>query len=225
MSRRRGRRRSGLPIIIILAVLLLLVITFGVVFLKFNNSRMLVGTWSRTYDVSPEISDYIDAYLKDAALGPEVNSVDYLPMAPIKVVLSINADGTFETHVDEDSYNECLKIGREALKESIKELMTKRLEISYVETDKDVDTLINEAVGMDLDSYLDSYGPEVLSPIENFRAQHNYKGYYKSDRDYLYVTDVLNLPINGELSNEYLISNGTLVINFAKGAYVYTREN
>lgn len=192
--------------------------------MKYNNSRLLIGNWSRTFDVSGSIVDSVEDYLKDATLGSEVDVSQYISEVPIKVTVSLRNDGSFETYVDEESYNEALKLGREALKASLKDLISRRLEVSFIETDKDADTLINEALGMDFDTYLDTYGPEVLSPVSSFREQHDYKGYYKSDKDYIYFTDYLTLPLNGEASNEYLISDDTLVINFKEGAYVYTRD-
>lgn len=225
MTNRRRRRLSGVPIIIVLAVLLLLVVSFGVIFVKYNNSRLLPGTWSRTIDVSSDMEEYIRTYLKDATLGSEIDVSKYVPEAFVKISVIFDKNGTFETHVDAESYEEALKSGREALKEALKDLITKRLEVSYIETQKDVDTLVNEALGMNLDSYLDEYGPQILPPLSDFDLKYSFKGYYKSDKDFIYFTDYLNLPLRGETSNKYLISDDTLVINFSDGACVYARSN
>jgi len=210
------RHRSHTGLIIMLIILLLLVLTAGALYVVFGAGIMLRGSWEREIDLTEEVRDGINEYMSTAIGGDDID----IPLAEgdirIKSVLTIGRDGTWVETVDRKSYEEAVVKSRECMDGSVEALLEKRLADAYIESDRSVEELVNSALGMELDTYLDKYAPAVLPSYESLQEMYGSNIVYESKNDKVMLTDT-----GKEIT--FKASSDMLVLIYTKEAVVYKR--
>lgn len=216
-KRKKRRRRSGMPIIIVLTILLLAVLIAGAVYYLFGNSLMLPGTWEREIDLTAQVTENIENYLKETAYGEEIDVRPYVEQITVTSRLTVTKDGEWAEVVDSDDYAEMTNKSLTALNRAVTELLGKRIADSYIETDLSVDELVKDAVGMNLTSYLSQYGPTLMPTYAELSEKYGCSATYESDREIITIS-----PSMGDSKDyTYMTAKGTLVLDGKNSTVVY----
>ena len=153
---------------------MVLIIVF-VLYLLFGNVIKIKGSWYKRVDVSKDIVENMEYYMGSFAGGEDamidldkyINEEDYY----VAYKVTFGWDGSYKEEFDEKSYEVCKDKAYEDLKTAVSEVLVKSLEAANVDTDKSAEELVNEAVGMDIDTYLRDYGPALLPNPEEFVSE------------------------------------------------------
>lgn len=216
-KKKRKRKISGLPAIIILMLLLIGVLTAGAVYYLFGNSLRLPGTWEREIDLTNQVRESIASYLSETAYGDEIDIRPYVDKISIKSTLTVTKESEWTEKIDSADYEEITQKANMALKQAVTELLSRRIKDSYIETDVSVGDLVKESTGMSLDAYLSTYGPSMLPSYEELSEKYGVTATYEADREYV----TLFMPLSGDMEYTYMTAQGTLVIDGAEGTTVY----
>lgn len=213
----RRKRRSGLPIILFLLILLLGVIAAGAFWYINGNKLMLPGEWSREIDITDQVLNEATSYIETAAFGDEVNMSDYIADIKLDSMLTVTKDGEIKEMLSEEQYNQQTAMCNEGLENAIRDLIARRIKDNYIDTDMSVDELIQETFGMSLSGYLESYGPKLMPDYSELSYEYGMSGYYEATKDGINIqyTDGNSVTCN------YAVSHGMLVIDYSDGAVVY----
>lgn len=222
MARKR-RRGSAVPIIVFLSLMLVAMVGAFLYLLLFSNTMMIRGEWSRQIDMTSYVRGSIQDYLDTANMGDEIDLDNYMSDMIVECRMVLDSDGNYTEQVVVDSYNTCKAQAMQVLKQAVGELLQKRMSAVKISTDKDVNTLVKEVSGMDIDSYLTKYGPQMLPELEEIQGENDRSGTYKADRSLIYISGGDGNTIGNQAGNLYLVSNGTLVINYGDNTYIYTK--
>ncbi|MCR5799912.1 MAG: hypothetical protein K6G69_07545 [Lachnospiraceae bacterium] len=210
------RHRSHTGLIIVLIILLLFVLTAGALYVVFGAGIMLRGSWEREIDLTEDVRDGISEYMSTAIGGDDIDIALGEGDIRIKSVLTIGRDGTWVETVDRQSYEEAVVKSKACLEESVKALLEKRLADAYIESNRSVDELVNAALGMELDKYLDKCAPTVLPSYESLQEMYGSNTGYEAKNDKVMLTDT-----GKEIT--FKASSDMLVLIYTKEAVVYTR--
>ncbi len=148
-------------------------------------------------DLSGEWVTYLDMTEQAAVTGlswlQEIEAVSisledmgtYMQGLTIQVNMALEktnrSEGIFNCKVSPESYEACNQAAYEAFAMAFEELVARRLHMAgYTgSTDKEaIEALISETFGMSTVSYLMSYGPALLPPLEELQAMYDGSGTY-----------------------------------------------
>lgn len=215
-KKRRRRKISGLPAIIVLFLLLVIGgVTWG--FFYFNGNKInLPGERYREIDVTATVKERAKEYLSSAAFGDEINLDEYFEKLVIESNLTVTKDGQFTEKLSEDKHYEISEKARRGLEQAVSDLISKRIKNNYIETTMTTEQLMQETFGMSLSDYLKQYGPSLVPSYSELNSQYGRDKTYTANRDVIMFDG--ELPENG---NGYAVTHGMLVIDYKEGAVVY----
>lgn len=222
MAKRR-KRNSLVPVIVFLTLMLLVVVGAFLYLLLFSNTMMIKGEWIREIDMTEYVRNEIEDYLDTANMGNEIDLSQYMSNMSVDCRMVLDSDGNYTEYIDADSYNACADAAKQVLKQAVTELIEKRMDAVKIDTDKSTEALVQEAAGMDYDSYLTKYGPQVLPSLSQLQEENDRSGTYSADRSMIYITGADGTAIGNAEGNLYLVSNATLVINYGDDTYIYVK--
>ena len=94
MAKKRKRRsRAGLIISLILSLVLIVVISLGLYWYMFANVKALPGQWSRNIDITNNTVVNITDYMREAAMGDEIDVASLVGQMNVKIILTVDKDG------------------------------------------------------------------------------------------------------------------------------------
>ena len=197
-------------------MMFLAVIGAGAFFYINANRIGLVGQWHRSVDVTDEVSKSIQGYLREVLSEEEIAECNLPDKIEIDSRLVISKDGTMTETIDEVSYYDAQSLAKETLREAVIKVIEDKMQKTYIETDMTTEELIKESTGMDIDDYLDKYGPKMMPTMDELNSSYGMNATYVADRSSIEITkgsDVQNC--------DYALSNGMLVIDHKQDAAVY----
>ena len=217
VKKKKKKRRSGMPIIIVLTILLIgILAAWGVNFL-FGNSMKLKGEWERKIDLTSQVRESMTDYLNESSYAGEIDVSNYVNGIVISSRLTVSGDGEWVEKIDSDEYAYQTSQAKAALEKAVSDLLQTRISESYIETDMSIDNLVNEAVGMNLSSYLSKYGPELMPSFEELSEKYGCNATYEADREFVNLLSAMW----GEREYSYLVTNETLVLDGSNETIVY----
>lgn len=214
--KRRKRNRAGIWISLVLILVMTIVIAAGAYWYMYANVKALNGKWNRAVDITNETVVNITKYLNEAALGNEIVVTEYVGRLTIEIDLEIDRDGNWIQSVNYDSYEHSKQQAKKALKQAVEDLIMARIDRSYIETSASADELVEKTIGMKLDSYLDKYAPEIITPYETLQEKYSVSMKYEADRNKITFLDVA-----GDESYNYAVANGMLAIDYGTESVIY----
>lgn len=221
--RKRKKRHSKAPVII-LSILLLLVVSAGAAYYFFGNLLMLPGQWHRNIDITDSITLTIENYLREAAGGSEIRVSDYLEEQNLDYSITLNKDGTFWADISDSSYEECQKAAKDALRECVLALMKNRMELSSIDIETSTEDIVAEALGMSIDEYLNTYAPELLPPLSDYKNEYFQIGTFTCERNLIKFVSEDGKPVWGKKGTEFLVSYETLVLSIDDATYIFRKN-
>ncbi len=152
-----------------------------------DPSRRLPGNYQAQIDYTRNIVDKGNQYLQDAFLGDQVSVEDYLDPICIDLHLTFSKEGTYLLEVDASSYARAEETAYAALKQALYELIRLRQEAAgkSARSDEEIQSVLEELLGMPADEYLQTYGPSLLPSYEELEAAYAGSGTYEATRDLL----------------------------------------
>ena len=219
--RARKKRRSALPIIILLIFLIIGMATAGVLLFLYGKTQMINGEWERKIDVTDTVRENIREYISEASLDEEINIDDYLNSIEIESRLTITKEGSMKEGISYESYYDANEQAYDALEKIVIKLLESRIKSNYIETDKSMDELVNETVGTDLRQYLTAHGPKLMPTIEELEAIYGTDATYTADREKM----IISIAGSEDENCDYAITNGMLVIDKKEGGVIYHKLN
>ncbi len=169
-NKKRRKRRSPIGYIIVIVILATLMSLL--IFEHFHPIKKLpVGTWVRAYDLTPDTDQATDEWLLSATSGLTEIPKSTHDSVTIDVVLKINADGTYERYIDGESYAAAVRTAYSNMESALKSVITARFTALGMAdekglTDDEIDSLMQEAVGMSMADYLRQAVPGIVPPME-----------------------------------------------------------
>lgn len=215
--KKRKKKISGLPIIISLLVVLMTVIFGGCFFYINGNRLMLPGEWVREIDITDRVISAAEEYLQTAAYGDEIDTSAYFADIKVTSILTVTKDGSLAEVIDTESYNQAQDKCKSGLEAAVKDLIAKRIENTYIETNKSVDELVNETFKISLSEYLNQYGPVLMPDISEMESAYGRNASYEASREQIVIT-YADADVH---SCNYAIAHGMLVVDYNDGAVVY----
>ena len=193
-KRKRKKRRSPVGYIIVIVILLTL-ISLLIYEHFFPLKKLPVGTWVHTEDITQTANDSMLKWLRSAE--PEGDGPFGYPTTEpvcVDIVLTINSDGTYEQHVDLDSYENAGKTAYKNFGMALESLINARFG-SIGLTDEagmssdEIGSLMDEAVGMDVEEYLHKAVPDLLPSYEEYSADLSVRGTCRVEEDMIIFDD------------------------------------
>ncbi len=193
-------------------ILLLLTLSISTAFLAYlhffaEDDRDLSGEWNASLDVTQQAAVEALNWLQDieaVSISPEEMGV-YMQDLTIQVNLTFEktdrSAGTFHCDVMPESYAACRQKAYEAFALAFQDMLAERLRMAGYEGSMDreaVEALVTETFGMSTISYLMSYGPELLPPLEEMQAQYGGSGTYEIAENTL----TRQFDVNGAVSTK-----------------------
>lgn len=217
---RRRRYRVYRGIIIFLIVLIIALLGIGVYLFLPKDAKLIEGEWKRDIDFSRKVASSIDTYLDEAEHSEIIQADNYVKNVSVSATLLLRDDGTYAETISEDDYNAAVSTANTALKMAFKDLIVYRLGISGVEKQEDVDSLIEQAIGMSLEAYLNEQGITLLPTYDELVAEYSSSGNYKYKNNIIILYDN-----NGVDTKEYnvFVSETALVLMNEEISNVYRR--
>lgn len=182
-------RKTTKNVALILLFLTLIVLLALMIYLHFFASadQDISGQWTTQVDVSEQASVTAFLWLQDME-GVDV-SLEELEArmegltVQVDLVLEQTArsEGTFQSHVMTESYENCNQAAYEAFAAVFRELLGERLRMAGYTGDtgtEAVEALVAETFGMSTVSYLMSCGPALLPPMEELQGTYDGSGTY-----------------------------------------------
>ena len=177
--------------ILLLLILSLSISTAFLAYLYFFKSggRSLSGDWIAELDMTGQAAVSAFIWLQDIeAVTVSLEDVEScMGKLAIQVDLNFeavsNSEGAFHCGILPESYNTCEQTAYEAFAVVFRELLAERLHMAGYTggTDKeDLEALVTETFGMPTVSYLMTFGPALLPPLEDLQAQYDGSGTYEA---------------------------------------------
>lgn len=180
-------------------ILLLLTLSASTAFLTYlhffaSDDKELTGEWTTDLDMTEHAAVTALSWLQEIE-GVSVSLEDmdsYMQELTIQVNLTLEqterSAGTFQCNVSPESYDACKQAAYEAFAAAFQELLVERLRMAGYTGSMDeeaIEELVTEIFGMSTDSYLMSYGPDLLPSLEDLQAQYDGSGTYETAEDIL----------------------------------------
>ena len=209
--------------IIALTITLVAVLGIFVFIYVWGNPLLIRGEWTRHIDMSSMVGEAMEDYLESANMGDEIDLSAYVGDLKVAVDLTLDGEGNFTEQINEESYVKCEEAANAALAEAVRELITIRMEAVKVSSDEDIDSLIEETVGMSLESYLEQYGPVLMPQLSELQKENDRSGSYECDRTLISLQGADGEAYGNAEGCQYMVSNETLVIDYGDAAYIYVK--
>jgi len=175
-------------------ILLLLIMSISTVILAYlhffaANDNDLSGEWTADLDMTGRAAVTALNWLQDIeAVSVSLEDMESCMQGlTIQVNLTLEqtarSEGTFHSSVLTESYDACNQAAYEAFAMAFRELLAERLRMAGYTggTDEEaVEALVTENFGMSTVSYLMSFGPALLPPLEELQAQYDGSGAYET---------------------------------------------
>ena len=209
--REKKRRGHGALVIVLLLVILALAAIACLLALRLYGraDTGLAGSWRMQADLSETARSRANAWLKQAALGEQVDAADYLPRLHVDVRLTLSEDGRWTRRLEAADYEAALTQAQQGLAKALTELM--RLRIAAAgrppETAGQAEARIVNAIGMSPAEYMRDHGPALLPALEELRAFYDGSGTWQADGRHL----------------RFIVDDGLLVLLHTGGTEVYER--
>ena len=216
--RKKKRRRGNGLLVLFLFVLLLVVVAGGVgIWWLQRPERKLPGHWHRAIEYTQEANLAAKEWLMAAEGGAELDLSSYLGNITFDADLILGKDGSWSMTLDEVSYEQARKQAYTALELAFEDLLITRLQSAgrEIESREEAAQAIRDTIGMDCMEYLQTYGPELLVPLEDMKQQYNGGGNWRAEKG------VLLRDGRGEA---FLINTDLLVLSGQNGTEVYYRN-
>lgn len=226
--------------IVILLILILSISTVSLAYLHFlkSDDRSLSGEWTAQMDLTKQAAVTAFIWLQDIeAVSVSLEDVEScMRNLTVQVDLNLEAatdfEGTFRFSILPESYDACEKAAYEAFAEVFRELLTERLHMAGYTggTDKEnVEALVIETFGMSTVTYLRTYGPALLPPLEDLQVKYDGSGAYEAVEGILtwqydngttraehYVWENLSLVLLGEEDSDEQGQKQSAILIFRK---------
>jgi len=213
-----------------IAVLLVLVLVMSLAACAKKNP--LAGTWEGKLDVSKEVIGPASAAM--GAMGAALPGVelpdleDYLGELVFVYSLSFNEDGTYLAQVDQEKFQACIDQLKTGIADYYRDLFAAVLirtavemglaeEINSVEEleavlEIDLDEAINESLGMDLSTFVNSIMDASLESVD-LEEQLSGTGNYEMKENKLFMSQGADGQIFPEVYNTYTVEGDVLTIS------------
>ena len=226
--------------ILFLLLLGLSISTACLVYLHFfkSDGRSLSGEWTAELDLTEQAAVAAYIWLEDIeAVSVSLEDVEtHMQKLAVQVDLNLEAatdlEGDFRCSILPESYNVCEEAAYEAFADVFRELLAERLRMADYTggTDKEeLEVLVTETFGMSTVSYLMTFGPTLLPPLEDLQAQYDGSGTYEAAEGILtwrydngttktenYVWEDISLILSGEEDPEGLAQKKPAILIFRK---------
>ena len=191
-SDRKKRRKRRSPVGYIIVILIFLTLMSLLIYEHFFPLKKLpVGTWVHEENLTQTADDAMHEWLHPAEPeGVEMNGYPASEPICVNIVLTVNSDGTYEQHVDEESYVNAGETAYKNFSLALESLINARFGVigmtgeSGISSDE-ISTLMGEAVGMGTDEYLRKAVPDILPTYEEYSAEHASHGTCAVEGDFI----------------------------------------
>jgi|GEM_PF-6551759 len=216
---RKKRRRKNIPLIV--TVILLGIAMIGMCVYIATDKYMqknpaLDGEYISAVNISDEVYSNVALYLSTVQ-GVEITSSDiekYIGSVEITTMINITkssgGQGTYETSIDEDSYNMAVNQVYYGLGEELKDIIAERLtKVGYDSEAEgtDIDSIITGALGKNIDEYLSECELTIVPLREDIVSGIGIKG------EYVIKDGIITITTNGEtIDHSYIYHDNTLAI-------------
>jgi len=177
MRKKRRRRVNGF-LVFINILLLMIIIALAVFHIIDEKKNTVVGEWEYEIDYSQQIVKAANSWV----LNDDEISYSF---KPVKLVLSLNEDGTYAVSVDETSYSECSQSAYSYFEKRLNYIIENKLIAEgYEGTDSAsvAETLTSQTMGTDMKSYLDEQGVVIIPSADEIKALYVSNGTYNYDK-------------------------------------------
>lgn len=218
MSRRKRRYNKVIFAVMILIVIITL-IGGGVLFFLYMGKARLAGEWRRKIDITDTVVREIEEYISNTVSEDETDVHEYVDVIEVDSILNITADGSYDESIDEVSYYDAAAKANDALKQVVKDILKERMDRAYIETDLSEEELVKEAIGMELEDYLEQYGPDIVPALDEMRSQ------YEIHTSYSVTRDMITLGTEGDSQTcAYAVTGGMLAVDYKDNAVIYRSD-
>ncbi len=218
-KRSRARKRNNWIILLLLTVVFLLAALSCVLLLRLNRAETadVTGKWLMRPDLTERARGCAELWLRGAALGDRVDVGAALPRLEVKVLLSLQPDGTWTRRLDGASYESARENASRALADALHALLLLRLEDAGLAAGSEAETQahIRRALGMSIEDYLALCGPQLLPAREELESRYGGSGSYA-----LLDGEIL---FDGRERADCILAGDFLILSRAGGREVYER--
>jgi len=211
--------------------LLLLTSTALLAYLHFFSSydKNLSGVWTAKQDLTSQAAVTALNWLQDMeAVSISLEEMEqYMQGLTIEVNMTMEqtarSEGTFHCKILTESYDACNQAAYEAFAAAFQDLLAERLHMAgYTgSTDKEaVEQLVTETFGMPTVSYLMSYGPKLLPPLEDLQAQYDGSGTYQTQEGVLIRQSDDGWQVTTK--TEYYLRKGSTLVLSGEAGYAHS---
>lgn len=160
-----------------------------------SEDKDLSGEWTAHLDMAEDAAVTAFNWLEDIeAVSVSLEEIkNDMQGLTVEVNLSFeqtdSAAGTFRCYVSPESYDACKQAAYEIFAGEFQELLAQRLHMAgYTDSagGEAIEALVTETFGMDTASYLMSYAPPLLPPLEELQSEYNGSGAYEISDDILF---------------------------------------
>lgn len=211
------RRRGKTIISVIVVILLLVCITAVTGYVLMKDRINMIGSWQRQIDITESISDEIREYLERAGMGEQIAVGDMVGNIQVMSELQISKDGNWKETVNAGSYDYAATEAQKAYEAAVKALIEVRLKSAYIESNRDTDTLIKDAIHMTLGEYLAKYGSDIMPAQDVLQAEYGLDCSYEVKDSNVMLTDI------GECF--FAADRNMLVVNYPNGVALYHKKS
>lgn len=194
-KKKRRRRLSPWPAVI--SIFIMLCIFVGIIFYQnYKKLNGLSGRWTAKIEMTDEIVTNSIVWLSDiqnAEINREWVKSKCDPIE-VEVVLNVNktegSKGTYDISVDMESYENCKKQAYDLVADCIKDIVLDRLtKLGYEDISADeLNELITQVLGNDLDEYLQDKTGELIPSYEDIALTYEQNGEYEVDGKEIVLT-------------------------------------
>lgn len=153
------------------------------------GDKDLTGEWTAALDMTGQAAITALDWLQEIeAVSVSLEDMEsYMQGLTIQVNLNFEqtarSGGTFRCNILPESYDACSRAAYEAFAAAFRKLLAERLRMTgYTDSmdEETVEALVYETFGMSTVSYLMSYGPAILPPLEELQVQFEGSGTYEN---------------------------------------------
>lgn len=215
---KRKRRKNNIPLIImvlILGIALIGAVVYIITDKYMSKNPKLSGEYRTAIDITDEINSNVALYLSTVQ-GVEISAADIDEnIGNVKVNLLVNitnmsnSQGSFEIAVDEESLSQANEQVYLGLGNILKNVIAQRLDkVGYdvASENTDVDEIVNNALGKDIDQYLKECELAIVPTAEDIMNMVGDSG------DYLFNDDILTITVDEESKDYSYIYDDKLAI-------------
>lgn len=144
--------------------------------------KVPAGVWVHEVDLTSEAGDSVRKWISSAEYGSpaDVSYDDFEPVS-VNIILEVKKDGTFSQKVDKETYDLALKNAYLGFAGVFKDLVrvsftSVGLDASGEISDEEIEALMEEAVGSNVNSYLKKVLPDIIPSYESLTVLYEDSG-------------------------------------------------